>query len=76
MIKIGGRVSNMGLSLFIVENSRYDSPRTNEYPLRRVLAVGVKHCLGSVHPREGINEACVDRRGIDDIPIPTLRKFI
>ena len=36
-------------------------------PLRKTLATAVKPCLGNVHPRGGIDEACVDRWGIDAI---------
>ena len=72
-MKIDGRVYNMCLSRFIVETSRYDSTRTKK---GWTFAIGVKHCVGSVHPRECIDEACVDRRGIDAIHRPKLSQVI
>ena len=37
--KIGGKVAHTCLSFFMVETSGYDSPRTNQGPLRRTPAV-------------------------------------
>ena len=48
-MKIGERVSNMCLSIFMVETFGYDSARTNQGTLRRTIASEVKHCLGSLH---------------------------
>ena len=71
-MKLGGRVHNMCLVLFVVETYGYDFPRTNQGPLRRTLAHSRQHCLDSVQPREAINSSCVDRRGFDTNFHPTL----
>ena len=57
-MKNGERVTMRCLSCFMVEMFGYDSLNTNQGPLRRTLASGVKNCLGSVHPREGIDDLC------------------
>ena len=44
-MKIGVNVTNMCLSWFMVWTSGYNSPRTNQGPLRRLLARGSQHCL-------------------------------
>ena len=56
----------------MVEMSGYDSPRTNQGPLRRTLARKRQHYLGSGQPREGNDGSCLDRRGIDANRHPTL----
>ena len=57
--------------------SGYNSPRTNQGPLRRTLALwGQETAQGNVHPRKGIDGACVDLRGVDAIPQPKLSQII
>ena len=67
-MKIGGRVYNMCLSGFMVETSRYHSPRINQCPLRRTLAFLGQDCRGSVHPRgESIGRKLVDWASIPSV---------
>ena len=47
----------MCLSIFMNEMFRYESPWRNQGPLKRTLASGVKHYIGSVHPRKGVDGA-------------------
>ena len=60
----------------MVEMYGYDYPSTNHDPLKGTRASGVKHCLGRVHPRGGIDEACMDRRGVDPINLQKPRQVI
>ena len=38
---------------------------TNQWPMRKTLACGSKHCLGGVHQQKDIDRVCVDRWGVD-----------
>ena len=75
-MKIDGRVDNMCLSLFVVETSVYESPRTNQGPLRRTLARWSQYCLGSVHPRDAIDDPCVDQWEVVSNHLPKLINFV
>ena len=74
-MKLGGRVHNMCLVLFVVETYGYDFPRTNQGPLRRTLARRRQQRMGSVQPRKARDGSCVDRWGIDAKLHPTLSKI-
>ena len=52
-----GKVANVCLSCFMIETSRYDSPRTNQGPLRRPSAVDVA-LIGSVYRRDRRKSMC------------------
>ena len=56
-MKIDGNLSNGCLSCFMIETSRYDSPRTNQGPLRRPSAVDVA-LIGSVYRRDRRKSMC------------------
>ena len=71
MRKICGRVYNMCLSGFIVETSMYNSPRTNQGPLRRILAFWGQDYLGSVHLRKETTK----RVWIDGAPMPSTKTY-
>ena len=60
----------MCLSEFMVENSTYDSPRTNQGPMRRTHAHSCQHCLGIVHPQE------CNQRGVDANHIQSLANHL
>ena len=66
-MKIGGRVSNMCLSSFIVE-IRGKTPQEQQGPLRRTLLFwGQKYCLGISAPTKGVDGVYVYRWGVDAI---------
>ena len=56
-MKLGGRVSNMCLSSFMVETSRYDYPRTNQGPLRRNFTRWIQTLAGQCAPTKGNRRA-------------------
>ena len=74
-MNFGGKVLNMYLSVFTIEISGYDSPRTNQGPLRRTLAFWGQRLPGQYAPMKGSDGACVDQWGIYAIRQPTLRNF-
>ena len=72
-MKFGRRVPNLCLSWFMVKTSGYDSPRTNQGPMRRTFSFwGQKHCLGGVHSRRELTE----RVWIDGALTPSVNQHL
>ena len=70
-MKNGERVVNRFVSYFMVETSGYDSPRTNQGPLRRTSA-GWGNTAKAVCIDATSYAPCVDQRGVDDTIISHL----
>ena len=71
-MKLGGRVHNMCLVLFVVETYGYDFPRTNQGPLRRTLAFWCKGLPGQCAPTRGID----GRRLVDGASMPSINQHL